>query len=286
MSKFTTFYEKFAKGVKSQYGYSELYINPNIADRDEMVGTDIFASFRGIIDPKGNLYVWIDKAALHDEVLEDLGLYNNYKAIPIYIYPDDKYNVIISYWSRQTASNEDKKSYKDRVLNNKYLKDFLNKPISIKETNPLKSDKDIFTPLSKETVHERMAFKKKMLGDKNETKLFIDPTDREIQYLLQIDNRGIRGGIDQNGIVHVWKLDTNPKKIQQEFKLHFIADVMWDANNKEEANIKLLDPSWKANTVNEDLLKKIDYGMVNAFSFLKSYNITDYAGKNIITREV
>jgi hypothetical protein len=286
MSKFTTFYEKFAKGVKSQYGYSELYVNPNLADRDEMVGTDKFASFRGIIDPNGDLYVWVDKAALHDEVLEDLGLYNNYKAVPIYIYPEDVHNIIISYWSRQTASEEDKKSYKDRVLNNKYLKDFLNEPIRIKETNPLKSDKDIFTPFAKESVQERMAFKKKMLGDQKETKLFIDPTDREIQYLLQLDNRGIRGGVDQNGVVHVWKLDTNPKLIQQEFKLHFIADVMWDANNKTEAMIKLLDPTWKVDTVNEDLLKKIDYGMVNAFSFLKSYNITDLAGKNIITREV
>lgn len=283
MRDFTLFYEKFSQGVKSQYGYSEVYINPTYADKKEMMGNDRFASFRGIIDPKGDLFVWVDKAAIHEEVLAELGLSHNYEAIPLYIYPDDEYNVIISYWTRSTASEEDKSKYYDRATNNQHLKTFLDQPISIKKVDPKTGDVVNFMETY---IREKAVGKKKIGQEAKETIVFVEPTDKEIQYLLQVDRRGIRGGVDANGTVYVWKLDIDPKTIHAEFKYNFIAEFRWTPDKREEAEVKLLDPQWLLDKMSEELLKRIDYGMVNAFPFLKFYNITDYLGKTIKQRDL
>jgi hypothetical protein len=128
-----TFTEEFDFGIQSSTGYSEIYKNPTIADKTEMIDSNIFASFRGIIDPNGNLYTWVDSGALHEDVLEKLKLTHDYRAVPFYIYPRDKNNIIISYWSRQSISREEKLKYREIVQNNKYLKDFMEEPIRIKE---------------------------------------------------------------------------------------------------------------------------------------------------------
>ena len=131
---FTIFYEKFLGGVSSPEGYSEIYLNPGWADRDEMVGTDKYASFRAVLAPNGDLYAWVDKGGvIHEDVAHKFGLSFKQGAIALYIYPEDKHNIIISY--RAATLEAEKDSIIKRVQNNQNLQTFLDEPLHVRDSS-------------------------------------------------------------------------------------------------------------------------------------------------------
>jgi len=116
---FTDFYfqEKFAKGFQGKWGYVELFVNPT--QREVQNGSDCF---RGLIDSKGDLYIWGYNEAGHDDVMEELK--SDFKDIPIYVYPKTN-KVEVSLWSILTKSDIKKKEAKSLVQSNKNLQRFL-----------------------------------------------------------------------------------------------------------------------------------------------------------------
>jgi hypothetical protein len=97
--------EKFLRGGKGNYGYTEIYVNPTRSELREVghhwISADNVYDLGGLIMPK-KLYVWDREICTHDTMLTLLDRLVDDTVVPIYLtyFPETKTaKIALAMWS-------------------------------------------------------------------------------------------------------------------------------------------------------------------------------------------